>query len=206
MKTDKNAVENIIDFLYQETEIHFLVNPKEKNVMVNATEMAKIFGKRIDNFKNQDSIQKWITRFVERENEKFVHGDSRERIKTSEFVYWDSSKQIEESDVIYTTNKATFMHRKLAIKFAAWLDMDFEMWIIDIIDEILLSQNKKIASVVRETQKLEMKKATIVNRIYLEKNEDAIQIIEIDKRLNALSREKRRANQDMASQYEMSFD
>ena len=39
-----------LEFLYQETQIHFLFNPSDKNVMVNATEMAKIFGKRTKDF------------------------------------------------------------------------------------------------------------------------------------------------------------
>lgn len=39
-----------LEFLYQETQIHFLVNPTKNNVMVNATEMAKMFGKKTELF------------------------------------------------------------------------------------------------------------------------------------------------------------
>lgn len=49
-----------LEFFYHETEIHFLVNPNQKNVMVNATEMAKMFNKRMDNFLKADHAQKFI--------------------------------------------------------------------------------------------------------------------------------------------------
>lgn len=49
-----------LEFFYQETEIHFLVNPNQKNVMVNATEMAKMFNKRMDHFLKADHAQKFI--------------------------------------------------------------------------------------------------------------------------------------------------
>ena len=34
---------NTLQFNYNNNEIHFLVNPTDKNVMINATEMAKVF-------------------------------------------------------------------------------------------------------------------------------------------------------------------
>ncbi|UOY07721.1 KilA-N domain-containing protein [Muricauda sp. SCSIO 64092] len=49
------------EFLYQETQIHFLFNPSDKNVMVNATEMAKIFGKRTKDFLANQSTKTLIS-------------------------------------------------------------------------------------------------------------------------------------------------
>ena len=46
-----------LEFIYQDTQIHFLLG-NEKNVMVNATEMAKAFGKEIDNFLRLESTKK----------------------------------------------------------------------------------------------------------------------------------------------------
>jgi hypothetical protein len=43
-----------LEFIYQDTQIHFLLNPTDDNVMVNATEMAKLFNKRIDHFLKTD--------------------------------------------------------------------------------------------------------------------------------------------------------
>lgn len=49
-----------LEFIYQETEIHFLVNPMDKNVMVNATEMAKLFGKETRVFLKSDHAKAFI--------------------------------------------------------------------------------------------------------------------------------------------------
>ena len=49
-----------LEFIYQETEIHFLVNPLDKNVMVNATEMAKLFGKETRVFLKTDHAKAFI--------------------------------------------------------------------------------------------------------------------------------------------------
>ena len=45
-------------FIYQDTAIHFALS-NNKNVMVNATEMAKAFSKRIDVFLKTD-LQKHL--------------------------------------------------------------------------------------------------------------------------------------------------
>ena len=42
----KNPENKTLEFIYQEKQVHFLVNPTDKNVMINATEMANVFGKR----------------------------------------------------------------------------------------------------------------------------------------------------------------
>lgn len=184
--------ENTIDFLYQETEIHFLVNPNDKNVMVNATEMAKLFSKPVDNFIRLDGTKKFISSLLKLENSQFVPSDVRE--------------QMQESDIIYATNKATFMNRKLALKFAAWLDVDFEVWLFSTIDEILFASNKKIASTVHESQLLEKEEKLIKKRINEQENKDAIRLIEIAIRKKELANIKRQANKDLASQYEMDLD
>ena len=45
----KFTIMKALEFIYQDTEIAFLLGT-EKNVMVNATEMAKAFGKRTSDF------------------------------------------------------------------------------------------------------------------------------------------------------------
>lgn len=118
-----------LNFIYQDTEIHFLINPLDDNVLVNATEMAKLFNKQIDNFTRLSSTKKFISALLIYENSKFVPSDVRE--------------QITEIDIIYGTNKATYMHRKLALYFAFWLDIDFQIWVIDKIEKILFGNYKK---------------------------------------------------------------
>lgn len=133
-----------LEFNYQENEIHFLVNPNDKNVMINATEMAKPFNKQIDNFTRLEGTQNFISALLESEKSNFVPSHLRE--------------QMTVKDLIYGTNKATFMHRKLALKFAAWLDVKFELWIIDTIDEVIFGNYQKHweAHAEQELAKIEM--------------------------------------------------
>ena len=128
MKQDSKALE----FIYQDTQIHFLLG-NDKNVMVNATEMAKAFGKRIENFKRLDETKIFIKELLEHENAKFDSSHMSEQ----------NLKNLVEDDIINTTNKATYMHRKLALKFAVWLDVKFELWIIDTIDNFLFGYYKE---------------------------------------------------------------
>lgn len=154
-----------LEFIYQETQIHFLINPLDKNVMVNATEMAKLFNKQIDNFRRLDGTKNFIEALLESEKSKVVPSDVRE--------------QMSEKDLIFGTNKATFMNRKLAIYFAFWLDVKFQIWIIDTIDEIVFGNYKKHweAHAVQEEAKEDMKRLKVqmltnpsieTNRAYFE--------------------------------------
>jgi len=130
-----------IEFIYQENAIHFLVNPKNDNVMINATEMAKAFNKQIDNFTRLEGTSDFIDALLRSENSKFEPSDVRE--------------QITYKDLIYGTNKATFMHRKLAMYFAFWLDVDFQIWIIDTIDDLLFGHYKQHNQAVIDNLKYE---------------------------------------------------
>ena len=114
---------------YNEIDINFLINANNSNIMINATQMAKAFNKQVDNFIRLEGTQKFINALINSGNNKFVPSHLRE--------------QITERQIIYATNKATFMHRKLAIYFAFWLDIDFQLWIIDTIDDILFGNYKK---------------------------------------------------------------
>lgn len=115
-----------LEFLYQETAIHFLVNPLEKNVMVNATEMAKLFGKRLDVFLKAKHTQNFIS-FLQKENAELPPngGSSVNEIITTNF------------------KNGTYMNEVLALKFAAWLDVEFEVWVYKRIQEVIFGNYKK---------------------------------------------------------------
>jgi hypothetical protein len=95
------------------------------NVMVNATEMAKIFGKEPEPFmRNENTIQ-------------FV----KEALKTENSRYLNIEK---ESDLFFSIQKVgTFMHRVLALKFAAWLNPAFELWIYATIENLMFGSYKE---------------------------------------------------------------
>jgi len=118
MKKSKN---NTLEYLYQEFQIHFMVHGSEKQVMVNATEMAKAFGKRTNNYLRNQETKKLInqleqTRIVAHSTEKII--DDRGHMG----IYF--------CDV-------------LAIDFAAWLDVEFRLWIYKKIIDLTLGEYKR---------------------------------------------------------------
>lgn len=129
-----------LEFIYQDTQIHFLVNPLDKNVMINATEMAKLFNKDVRVFLKTDHAKAFI-----------------EELLMTPFGINKTLLNLEE--ILITNKKAgTWMHRMLALKFAAWLDVKFELWVYNVIDNILFGNyNKHMAAhLTREEAKAKM--------------------------------------------------
>jgi hypothetical protein len=143
------TVKTILEFLYQETSIHFLVNSDTKNVMVNATEMAKLFNKRVDDFTRLLSTKDFIEVILEDLNSENNHADVRDYM---------------ENDIISSSKKrGTFMHEFLALEFAAWLNPKFKLWIYKTIRNILTKDVKPIKTAVDKlSEKQEALDKTIV--------------------------------------------
>lgn len=182
-KTDLKAVE----FIYQDTEIHFLLG-NEKNVMVNATEMAKAFGKEVDNFLRLESTKKFIFCLLKRENSKIIPSDVRGYLT-------------EEDIVIGKKRGGTYMHRKLALEFASWLDVDFKVWIIDTIDDLLFGNYKKHwdAHVKQEDAKTLMEEAK--QRLLINPTQaDVIAYFNAESEFKAAKTDKQKA---ISSQYRL---
>ena len=113
-----------LEFIYQETQIHFLLQ-NEGQVMVNATEMAKAFGKRIDVFLKTEPTKAFISVL------QFTPTGG-------------NSEPITLEKIIQTKgHMGTYFHRILALKFAAWLDPQFELWVYSHIEEVLFGNYKK---------------------------------------------------------------
>jgi len=125
-----------LEFIYQETQIHFLVNPLDKNVMVNATEMAKLFDRRTKDFLKTDHAKLFI-----QVAEQALKGARSEQ------------KIIDNRGHV-----GIYFNKRLALKFAAWLSPEFEYWVYSTIDEIVFGNYKKHweAHAKQESAKLEM--------------------------------------------------
>lgn len=136
-----------LEFFYQETEIHFLVNPQQKNVMVNATEMAKIFGKRTDHFMKSDHAKKFIS-LLENETEQTPNG-GRSKSKSPDISgnlngeFPPNGRNSEFKIVDNRGHMGIYFERRLALKFAAWLSPEFEVWVFSTLDEILFGHYRK---------------------------------------------------------------
>lgn len=110
-------------FVYGGSEIEFDLSGLE--IMINATEMGKAFGKLPKDFLRSEQTQSFIDAISRKENcpngnvVKVVQGGS---------------------------NQGTWMHRKLALKFAAWLNPDFELWVFEVIEKIMFGDNLRVRS------------------------------------------------------------
>lgn len=117
-----------LEFIYQKTQIHFLINPTDENVMVNATEMAKLFNKKVEAFMRNENTKAFLNECIKSENSRFNLDnliDSRQK-------------------------SGTLMHRILALKFAAWLDPAFELWVFSKIEEITFGNLKQYRDAMLE--------------------------------------------------------
>lgn len=96
------------------------------NVMVNATQMAKVFGKKVNHFTENETTRLFISECLNNRNSGFILVEN-------------------EEDLIISKQKSgTWMHRILALKFAAWLNPRFELWVYSTIDKILFDYYKRL--------------------------------------------------------------
>jgi len=102
---------------YNGSVIEFEV--QNENVQVNATEMAKIFGTQVNEFLSNNNTKLFINECLKNGNSRFLGIEN-------------------EEDLIVSKQKSgTWMHRVLALKFAAWLNPAFELWIYRTIENLI---------------------------------------------------------------------
>lgn len=106
---------NIQVFEYNGHSVSF---GNENGIMINATEMAKAFGKRPNDYLSLPSTNELI-RAITRKS-----GNSENQIVTTKA----GSSQF---------GGGTWMHEDLALDFAQWLSVDFKLWCNDRIKELL---------------------------------------------------------------------
>jgi len=112
-------------FKYEGSEITF--KNADGSLMVNLTEMAKVFKKRPSHFLENEQTKA----FIEELNK------SKVGIPTLLLKHGGS-------------NRGTWGHEKLALKFAAWLSPKFELWVYDRIHEIIKGSIQQHPSINNE--------------------------------------------------------
>lgn len=100
-------------FAYEGANVTFA--RKDGVVMVNATEMAKKFGKKSTDWTKTESSKRFMKALSEVKN-----------INSSDLV-----------QVTYGNNGGTWMHEDVALEFARWLSPAFAIWCNDRIKELL---------------------------------------------------------------------
>jgi hypothetical protein len=109
----------IITKLYNNFEVSFSTDI-DTNLYLNATKVAKQFGKKPDDWlrtkQTQDYIKALLSRFVNMRNGDLVVVKQGGNDKKAQ---------------------GTWIHKKLIIAFARWLSPDFAVWCDSVIEEIL---------------------------------------------------------------------
>lgn len=103
---------------YRDTEIAF----QSQDSWVNATQMAKAFNKRVNNFLRADRTIEYIAaleKSVARKSVTVIQGGS-------------------------ATEQGTWMHPDLAMEFARWLSPEFSIWCNRVIRRILSGQSVEV--------------------------------------------------------------
>lgn len=143
-------------FEYEGQQINFDLS--KINMMVNANEMAKPFGKLIPDFMRLDSTKSFVEAAL---NNGISH-------------YLGIEK---EADLFITKQRSgTWMHRILALKFAAWLNPNFEVWVYSTIDKILFGTMREDALKKAESEK---EKEEIHQKL-LRENPDYIRMMNLE--------------------------
>lgn len=102
-------------FSYNGSSISFF---NGRNVMVNATEMARVFGKRPVDYLRLPSTSELIKAIVRKSH-----------ISENQLVTTQQGSTI--------NGGGTWMHEDIALDFAQWLSVDFKLWCNDRIKELL---------------------------------------------------------------------
>ena len=113
---------NILKYSFNGNEIAFAKG--KKAVMVNATEMAKPFGKVCKDWLRTEQAQRMVTAI-----------SGRQKCHPSDLVR-----------VINGDNGGTWMHEDVALVFAQWLSPEFYLWCNDRIKELLTTGVATVAT------------------------------------------------------------
>jgi len=128
----------ILKFSFNEIEVDFEFG-NSSSLMVNATQMAKIFDKRVENFTRIDTTQEFISECLKNANKRFI------------------SVETEEDLIVSRQKSGTWMHRILALKFAAWLSPKFELWVYSTIDYILFNHYRMLEESLKKSAERKVK-------------------------------------------------
>jgi hypothetical protein len=203
-----------INCIYQDTQIHIMLQ-NEGDVMVNATEMAKVFGKEVKFFTRLQSTKMYIEKLLERKNMVALSAPKEQKNSKNEpknnYMVADVLPYNYENIIFSNAKAGTYMCRHLAIKFAAWLDIDFEMWINETIENILFSEyyiihRNRVIEIQEVKSKIEMLEYKIMND--LSTIEDAKELVIQQRLLKKLTNEKKNAisNQVKSIQYTLQIE
>jgi hypothetical protein len=170
------------EFIYNQKVVEFLI---ADDVMVNATEMGKIFNQKPAMFLRLESTKKWISWLENNAIRQNRVADSAPLDKGNDDLIGEIRHRSADLVPILIVGRgggdtaSTWMHRLLAIDFAMWLDLSFKGWIIQHIDGLLFDYSLGKLSINVERKKLKNR----LTQVFRDNANDP-KITEIEKILN----------------------
>lgn len=152
--------------VFDENAISFAFD-KDNSMMINATEMAKAFNKDLYQFTKSDHAKAFINSCLKPANAGLL------------------SVKSEEDLIISRQKSGTWMHRVLALKFAAWLSPDFEVWVYSTIEKLLFGKHVERERSFERTLRLQKEMNAIRDKLPEERTgDDFNRYLEIEREMN----------------------
>lgn len=148
-------------YQYNGNDITFLT--AKGDVMVNATEMAKSFGKKPAKWLELPSTNSFLK--------------ALSKVRKSDFVDYEPIKTIRGGNVS-KSSPGTWMHQDVAIEFARWLSPEFAIWCNDHIKN-LLTQGKTSMGDLSEDEMILRSMKLLKDRLEITQEENRLQKREI---------------------------
>ena len=176
-------MEQFFEFQFNGKVVEF--NVGEADVMVNATEMAKLYEQRPYAYLRQQETKKLIS---ELQNSHFRAFNCVGDTQLSALNTLSSSKgalvSADNVTILRTEegreNGATWMHRYLALDFAGWLDVKFKVWMIITIDNLLHEYGQQTKDTVSRRAQLHNKKETLIKKLMGVKEDPDLVLVDQD--------------------------
>lgn len=166
--------QQIFEFNGQQVEFDL----SSANIMVNATEMAKIYQTDLGQFFRNESSKKFIAECLNPANSQYLGVQN-------------------EADLFLSKPRSgTWMHRVLALKFAAWLDPAFELWVYCTIEKLMFGTTR---TDLKEKAAAEVRRKELHHKL-MEENPDYAEMIELQWKASDMGK---KINKNMRSQLTM---
>ncbi|NEP60356.1 MAG: KilA-N domain-containing protein [Symploca sp. SIO2G7] len=122
----------------------------------DATTMCQAYGKRVNNFLRLDATQRYLAALSKKLGIPIeIDGESKSAMtrnqgvedgiaQKSALIYRSKGGKVEES--------GTLVHRRVALKLAAWLNPDLEVWVYGVIEKLLTEGEVKLKDELKGLQ------------------------------------------------------
>lgn len=130
----------VLEEMYRQQQIHYLIHGDTDEMMYNATEMAKIFDKKVSHFLDNTTTEEYIKVCCADSNFHEIFGfgttlvqqgnyfGGRNSARQNQILTFQERKKCLVEVKSGGRDAGTWMQETIALDFAAWLDPNFKFW------------------------------------------------------------------------------